>query len=342
MSEQQIAKCLDGIVSIQAHQLGLRPQHKTLADRILSAADTKAVLNGKASAIAKFKISDIERKSAVTTTQALNDPLAFSMRPSIDPGATQPLFLRSLLPTFASDQGQVEYPVRTVFTQGSPAVVPDNTSMGQQAYTFASVFEPMSTLGVTAAVSKQLMSDSGAFQAFMQQSLLVDLAESEQDQLINGSGSTHYVSGLIQGATTWSNESPNITNQLDVIRSAIRQIQAAKFAPNAVILHPTDWFAIETKKGGASDDTYAAGGARYAGEPNLWGVRVYVTTQVAAGTFLIGDMSRAAVLFEESGPEVEISRHHSTNFQENMISLRATQRIALIIANSTALVTASL
>ncbi|MBK7730629.1 MAG: phage major capsid protein [Gammaproteobacteria bacterium] len=48
------------------------------------------------------------------------------------------------------------------------------------------------------------------------------------------------------------------------------------------------------------------------------------------------------MLFERETAGVQIARHDGSNFQKGLVTIRATERIALVITNSTAMVTGSL
>jgi len=107
------------------------------------------------------------------------------------------------------------------------------------------------------------------------------------------------------------------------------------------LLNPSDWLDIELRKVGTSDDRYAAGDPKNGGG-TLWDLPIVLSNYISAGTFLVGDFARAASLFEKGGASVEISRHDASNFQKNMLTLLAEERLALVVVNSAALVTGSL
>lgn len=337
----QINKALEGIVDIQSYLVGMGTKRETIGERILKSDQLKRFIVG--ARVVTFNLTPREFKTAIIGTGSANDPLTPSLTPTIDAGTRRPLLVRDLLPVFPTVNGAIEMPIKATASTGSPAVQNrENTGMGEAAYTFTTSMVPVETLGFTLPVSKQIFEDAGTLDAVISTELLHGLGETEQNQILNGSGASSQLDGLVTNATAWTNESPNITNELDVIRSAIKQVDLADFTANAIILNPSDWYDIDTRKAGASDDTYAAGDPRAMAGATLWGLPVVVTNTMASGTFLVGDFNRAAVLFDREEPQIEISRHHDLNFQRGMLTLSATQRLALVVKNTTALVTGSL
>lgn len=342
MNELQIiTKAIGGIVDIQAYLVGMGNKPESIGERVVKSAQTLAFRNG--ADLATIELTPREFKSAITGTGAANDPLTIAQLPFLDPGKRRPLRIRDLLPAYPTANGAIELPIKSAATVASPAVQNrENTSFGESAYTFAMTFVPVESIGAVIPTSKQILEDSGTIDAFVQSQLMQDVGETEQNQLLNGTGSNSQLHGLIANATAWANESPNITNEVDIIRSAIKQVNTADFAANAIILNPSDWYDIDTRKAGASDDAYASGTPRLITGPSLWGLPVIETNAIAAGTFLVGDFNRAAVIFDREAPYIELARHHDSNFEKGMISFGCFQRLALVITNATALVTGSL
>lgn len=330
MSEKQIAEAFSGIVDIQKYLVGMGRPGESLGERICKSDEVKQALDSGNTAV--VKLTPAELKTAVTSTGTQNDPLVMPYRAAIDPGTRRRVRVRDLLPVFGTTNGAVEYPVKTSATNNAGVQNRENTAFGESAYSFTLTFEPCETIGHHVPVSKQVMEDSGTFDAFIRQELLSGLQTEVEDQLLNGSGTNSQLNGLLTGATAYTLRSPNLTTEASIIRDAMRQVQAADFNPNAIILNPSDWYDIEV----------AVGDSRLVGGPRLWGLPVVPCNSIASGTFLVGDFERGAILFDRQQPTVEISRYHSSNFEKGMLELLATERLSLVVANAGALVTGSL
>ena len=150
------------------------------------------------------------------------------------------------------------------------------------------------------------------------------------------------MSGLLTNATSYTVQSPQLTNEIDIIRDAITQAQVAEYSPNFLVLNPADWDSIQRRKVGSSDDRYVYG------DPNmswlatpLWGLTPVVTNSQTAGTFLLGDSMGAAV-FDREQSSVQISYEHSDNFTKNMATILAEMRGCVAVYRTEAFITGSL
>jgi HK97 family phage major capsid protein len=72
--------------------------------------------------------------------------------------------------------------------------------------------------------------------------------------------------------------------------------------------------------------------------PNVWGIKMVVTTQMTAGTVLVGNFATAAKLFVREEPRIETSRGGAAEFNANISLIRAEVRLALAVVRQTALV----
>ena len=331
-TEEKLVAAMGGIVELQAHAMGLGRPRQTDAERLLKSADFAAFTEKKSNLLTL--------KTAITRTGAAADPLVDGAKPFIDQGVRLTPTIRQLLPQYAIAQGAVELPVKTATTNnagvqvgGSPEAF-ENVALGESSFTFTSSMVPVRTLGHFVPISNQIFEDSGTLQAFIEGELLAGLAEAVEDQLLNGSGSNGELTGLIQGATAYARTSPlTFTTRLDVLRDAIKQVQVSKFRPNAVIVSPTTWRDIELSKDS---------GNSYQRDPmtsvsRVWGLPVIPTTSIADGVFLVGDLSRAASLFAREAAQVAFARSDSSNFQKNMVTAKATERLALVVTNGAAM-----
>lgn len=337
--EAKIVEAIDRIVDVQDHLVGGGIK-ETMAERLTKQAPSSEILSGNR--IARINITQLELKTAITSTNAINDRLAPSFKPAIDQGTRRTLRIRNIIPSFPTANAAIEMPVKDSSSAGSPITQSaDNTSFGEGAYTFRDSFIPVSTIGHFVPVSKQVYEDAGTLDALINTELLHGLALNVEDQILNADGTAQTLTGLLDAATAWANESPNITNEIDVVRSAMKQMRKADFNPSHVLLNPDDAFDMDIRKSGASNDDYVAGPPKGT-QGSLWNLPVIETNSIASGTFLVIDADRAAILFEREQATVEIAAHDGDNFQRNMLTVRAMERLALVITNPLALVKGSL
>ncbi len=298
---------------------------------------------------ARVEFNDDRLKTAIINATGQNQPLVPSQRlPGIVAGPDRMLTVRDLLPVGTTSSNLVEFAKENVFTNnagpqvgGSPEAY-ENVTKPESGITFTLANEAVRTLAHWIPVSKQVMDDSPMLQSYVDGRLMYGLKLKEETQLLNGTGSNGELNGLITQATSYSVRSPNLTNEIDIIRDAMRQAYASEYAPTAIVLNHNDWYDIDTRKVGAADDRYVVGNPRAFTTPMLWGLPVVVTSSITAGTFLVGAFAYGAQIWDRQQATVEISRENSDNFVKNMLTVLAEERIALTVYRTGAFITGSL
>lgn len=315
---------------------------ETLGDQFLKSETFKNFASGQTSR------ARMEIKTAIINATGQNQPLVPSDRlGGIYTTPNRILTIRDVLPSSSTNSNLVEYTRESSFTNnagptvsGSPEQY-ENVTKPESALAFTLVTSPVVTLAHFIPCSKQVLDDAASLKSHVDMRLMYGLKLKEETQLLSGTGSNHQLNGLITQATAWANESPNITNEIDIIRSAIKQAHLAEYRPDFLVLNPQDWFDIEIRKVGSSDDRYVVGNPRDMMGPNLWGMPVVVTNSISAGTFLMGS-SMACEIKDREQAAVEMSYEDSTNFQKNMVTIRAEERLTLCVFRTEAFLTGSL
>jgi len=294
----------------------------------------------------------MEVKTAIINATGQNQPLVQSDRDMSGVYTTpnRNLRIRDMLSSRPTGSNLVEFTRENAFTNnagptvsGSPEAY-ENVTKPESAITFTLVNEPVITLAHFIPASEQVLSDSPMLESHINGRLMYGLKLKEETQLLTGTGSNHQLNGLVTQATAYTLRSPQLTNEMDIIRDAIRQAQASEYMPDFLVLNPSDWYDIEIVKTGntATDIRYVVGDPRGgAMVPNLWGLPIVLTNSISSGTFLLGS-SGAAEIADRQQAVVEASREDSTNFQKNMVTIRAEERLALCVFRTEAFVTGSL
>lgn len=168
--------------------------------------------------------------------------------------------------------------------------------------------------------------------------LLYDLAWYEEQQLLNGAGTGQNVSGILNRAGIQTEAGANIGDNADAVFRAITKVSTASgLRADGIVIHPTDYQEFRLKKDANSQ---YFGGGFFAGQygnggvpenPPLWGLRTVVTPAIAAGTVLVGAFSQAATLYRKGGIRVEATNSHVDDFTNNLVTIRAEERIALAV-----------
>jgi len=109
--------------------------------------------------------------------------------------------------------------------------------------------------------------------------------------------------------------------------------------PDAILLHPSDWYQIVTEvnavtTSGALNPLFVGAGNFGTGvAATLWGLPVVPTTEVSAGTALVGVFGggQAIHIVARQGMEVSMSDSHDANFIKDIVVMKASVRMGLPI-----------
>jgi HK97 family phage major capsid protein len=111
--------------------------------------------------------------------------------------------------------------------------------------------------------------------------LRADLAEEEEDQIINGSGSGENLTGIL--ATSGIQNQAWTTDLLTTIRKAKTKTRTVgRVAPNGFVVNPEDAERLDLLKGTSNDYFYGPGPFAAAGIRTVWGVPIVESEAVAA------------------------------------------------------------
>jgi len=291
----------------------------------------------------------MEIKTAIINATGQNQPLVNSDRDmsGIYTTPNRNLRIRDMIRSRPTSSNLIEFTRENAFTNnagptvsGSPQAF-ENVTKPESANTFTLVNVPVVTLAHFIPASVQVLDDSPMLASHINGRLMYGLKLKEETQLLLGTGANGQLNGLYTQATAYTVASPTRTNEIDILRDAIKQAQVSEYSPDFIVLNPSDWFDIEIRKVGTSDNRYVVGDPNNMRPESLWGMPVIVTNSITAGTFLMGS-SMAAEIADRQQAVVEASREDSTNFQKNMVTIRAEERLALCVFRTEAYIKGSL
>lgn len=313
-----------------------------LGQEFIKSEEIKSFLAGRQTS------ARMEVKTAIINATGQNQPLVASDR--LGGIATLPnrmMTIRDVLPASTTSSNLVEFTRENAFTNnagptvaGSPQQF-ENVTKPESAITFTLVNVPVVTLAHWIPASRQVLDDSESLASHINGRLMYGLKLKEETQLLLGTGLNGQLNGLYTQATAYTIASPTRTNEIDILRDAIKQAQVSEYMPDFIVLNPSDWFDIEIRKVGTSDARYVVGDPNNMRPQNLWGLPVVVTNSITAGTFLMGS-SAAAEIKDRQQAAIEISRENDTNFVKNMVTVLAEERLALLVYRTEAFIKGSL
>ncbi len=321
-------------------RVGGDPDEKSLGDIVVEAAGAQS-FDSSYRGMIKVKADRAAITSANTTVGA-----GRSQGTSLVPGARVPgifglperqLTIRDLVMPGQTASSTIEYVKETGFTNNA-APVAETTAKPYSDLTFDMTSSPVRVLAHLFKASRQILDDAPALRSYIDGRARYGLRFVEENQLLNGSGTGQNLHGLVPQATAFNPAfAAADETAIDRLRLAVLQVVLAEYPATAFVLNPIDWAKIELTKDAGGN--YIIGNPQGSLTPTLWNLPVVSTQAMAAGEFLTGAFSFAAQIFDRMDIEVLLSSENVDDFEKNLFTIRAEERLAFAVYRPESFVT---
>lgn len=261
--------------------------------------------------------------------------------PGIVPLLFQPLRIADLLAQGSTSSTSISYVIEAAF-QDLTGVVLEKGAIPQLDLTLARRQDNVGKVANIAKPTVEMFKDAEQFQAYLQNRMTFGIQRKEEQQLLNGTGTAPEVTGILNRAglapTIVTTAGLTAVKIMEGIFNQITALRSVSFIePDAIVINPTDWQTIRLGKD-AQGQYYAGGPFTGAyGNPgpsnvsNLWGVKTVITTAIAQGTALVGGFQESAQIFRRDGITLDMTNSNNNDFENDLITLKAEERIALAV-----------
>lgn len=197
----------------------------------------------------------------------------------------------------------------------------------ESALTFAVVSAIVETIAHLIPISRRAAADAPQVRQLIDAFLLYGLKEEEEDQILNGSGSTPQLKGITAFAISTVGSAGT---DLDAVVDAIRTIRGNNREPSAMVIHPNDWFSTGFLLAKDTAGNYLVGDPRASLDTlnSLWGLKVVVTPAQTENTLIVGDFSQCVVADREQSA-IYVTDSHNDWFARNLLAVLAEERLAV-------------
>ncbi|TCJ28758.1 phage major capsid protein [Microbacterium sp. PI-1] len=271
------------------------------------------------------------------------------------------LTVRDLISVRQTETDTVEY-VRQTTQLSSAAPVPEATSAAaptapgtagalvpaagggykpEGTMAFEKVTATVKTIAEWVPATKRGLADASQLRGLIDDELRADLAEEEEDQILNGSGSGENLTGILQ---TSGIQTQAWTDDLfTTIRKAKTKVRTVgRVIPNGMVVNPEDAERIDLARAtGGDEQFYGLGPFGPAGNRPVWGMPVVESEAIAAGTALVGDFSKA-VLWDREQASITATDSHADFFIRNLVAILGEERVAFGVTRPKAFVSVDL
>lgn len=309
-----------------------KPQAQSAGHRLINSPEFKAWVDaGGVNSMQAAYVYSVPKAAltSISTTNTNTVGVPPDLQPGVIPGTQQRLTIRDLLTPGRTSSNMIQYVKETGFTNAA-ATVTESAQKPESALVYALTQSAVVTIAHWIKASKQILDDFSALQSMIDERLRYGLKIVEETQLLKGSGTGNNLNGIYTQATAYSAPiSVPSPTKIDTIRLMLLQAELAQYPATGIVLHPSDWAAIELTK--ETTGGYIFANPQSLATPTLWGRPVVATQSMTVDTALVGAFRLGAQIFDREDANVVISSENADDFIKNMVTIRAEERLALAV-----------
>lgn len=200
--------------------------------------------------------------------------------------------------------------------------------------TLTTVTYPVATIAHLLDVHKNVLDDEPRLRGILDTDMIDGVKLVEDEEILYGDGVGENIRGLLNttGIQEYTQQQDGHTTDKKsaAIRRAATRALLSYYTPTGVVMHPYDWEDLELE----TDDngSYRIALQVTTGAANrIWKMDVVDSPAILQGSFLLGGFGTGAKLYDREAVKIEISTESRDNFERNVVTLRAEERIALTV-----------
>lgn len=259
----------------------------------------------------------------------------------------QPLRIRNLLTVIPVQTDAVKYGQQTL-RDNKARIVAEGTSKPYSDYKWEDRTATIETIAHLTKLTLQAIADAPRLVAEVESEMRFGLGMAEEDEILNGDGSSGHLDGLMNNATAYAvpagMDATNVLTPVDRLRVAMLQIHLAYAIPDGHVLNPINVAEIDLLR----RDPDQGGGYLFSrpdgdtGVARIWRLPVVESPSMIVNEFLTGAFKYSVHLYDRQGVTVAISTENDDDFETNKATMRVESRIGLGVRRPYGLVAGSL
>lgn len=299
---------------------------KSAGELFIEAAELKGAIENGWSKNSRVSVG---MKTVTSLSGSAGQGIAADRLPGAQLSLQRRMTVRDLLSPGNTGSNLVQYLQETGFTNAA-ATTAESVRKPQSEITFALKNATVVKIPHFMKASSEVLADFAALQSIIDEKLRYGLMLAEEAQLLKGSGVGNNLNGVYTQATAYV---PPIViaapTRIDVLRLALLQAEMAEYPSTGIVLHPSDWAAIELIK----DTTggYIFANPQSLAQPGLWGRPVVTTQAMTVDQFLVGAFRLGAQVFDRQQAQVTVATENEDDFVTNLVTILAEERLALAV-----------
>ena len=312
-----------------------------LSKNLAENSEFKSFLNGNSN-----KATLNIKATMVTSLNASGNTVPASVLPGFYFDPTRTVRVRDFLPTIPTASNTVRYVQEIAYTNNAGARI-EGSAFGESDFRLDAVDAPVRSIGSYMTLTKEMLNDIPQLTSYISTRLPAKVLNKEDDQLLNGAGTGVNLQGLMTsgGGTAFITGASGkfyefygagasaFTNEFDVLTASVNQAMVLEYSPNLIMTCPTDYHKMFLRKDNNNNYVVFTNGVL-----TLLGIPIVQSNAVTEGKFIVGDFQQGATLAQREGMEIAFAEQNEANFIKDLVTVKATERIALPIHNPNAFV----
>lgn len=276
--------------------------------------------------------------SKATTSASVPQSLITDYKTNPVPFRREPTRVLSLIPVYGTEHPSVTW-YSTTGAAAAAAAVAEGGTKPTSTIAYTANTTAVTKIAHVAEVTDETLNDFPAFIGVLEQDMVDGLILAENTEMLNATVTgAHNFPGLlnVSGIQTFARTTETNLDAVSIVVDMLRT--GTSFTePDGIVMHPTTWGVI--RRGKDSQNRYLlAPDPGLSIDPNIWGIPVVLTTQIAVGTVLIGDFANSTAAYVRQGITVDVANQGSTQFTTNTTLVRAEERLLLTAPRPSGLV----
>lgn len=249
------------------------------------------------------------------------------------PGATRPIQVIDLIPSFPISQASFVYMEETTRTHAA-AEKAEGVAYAESTFVWTQRTSPVQKITDSIPVTDEQLEDEGQVQSLLEQRLAFGLRQKLDSQILVGSGTPPALRGMnnVVGIQT---QALGTDSQIVAFLRALTKIRfTGRANPTGAVFHPNDWLDIILTQD--AEGRFLFGNPfQGAGPTSLFGIPVAQSDAQTENTGLVADFVNFTRIDDRRGAMVQTG-YVNAQFTEGEVTLRADMRAAFTVTRPAA------
>lgn len=264
--------------------------------------------------------TDVETRALPTGVADLISGGITSAKTQVDVTANRaPTPLLNNMTTIGVGTNAIEYVAWSV-KAGAAGKVAEKAAKPSVEYGPTVTAATLDNIAAYTQLTRQLIEDYSAVRAYIDQDLQFQVLRKEEAE----------AAAALAAATATIPDATVTGNLLSAIRSAIGTVEGNGYSPNAVLMNPADWAALDIVVMGTTTNGPVI-------RQSFWGLTPIASTTQAAGTAVVGDFRSGMAHYTRSSVALYVTDSHADTFLTNVFTLLAERRSKTVVVRPLAL-----